>query len=103
MKKPKSVITKVHAPTGINGHDRSRISATDDHGNKVYIPYPYQDVSLEEKHYMAVRELNDRLGWTGHLVFVTAWINSTTRIWVETDDAIKYTIETWRPMEVVAD
>jgi hypothetical protein len=59
----KAIITKYHGPTNTRG---SRITASDEDGNRVTIPYPY-DLSGEAVHRKAAEALCDKMGWHGEL------------------------------------
>ena len=60
----KAIITKYHGPTACKG---SRISASDEDGNRITISYPYE-LSGEAVHRKAAEALCDKMGWTGELV-----------------------------------
>lgn len=59
----KAIVTKYHGPTNTKG---SRISASDEDGNKVSIPYPHE-LSGEAVHRAAAAALCAKMGWTGEL------------------------------------
>lgn len=61
----KAIQTKYLGPTNCRG---SRIKATDNDGNKVTIPYPYELHQGEDMHRKAARALCDKMGWKGRLV-----------------------------------
>ena len=60
----KAIFTKYHGPTNYKG---SRISASDEDGNKTTISYPYE-LSGEAVHRKAADALCVKMGWTGNLV-----------------------------------
>lgn len=60
----KAISTKYHGPTNTRG---SRITATDEDGNRVSISYPY-DLSGEAVHRKAAETLKAKMGWKGKLV-----------------------------------
>lgn len=60
----RAILTKYHGPTNTRG---SRISATDDDGNRVTVPYDHS-LSLGRNHDAAAMALCVRLGWGGRLV-----------------------------------
>lgn len=57
----KAIMTTYHGPTNTRG---SRISAKDEDGNKVSIPYPHE-LSGEAVHEKAARQLMEKMNWTG--------------------------------------
>lgn len=57
----KAILTKYHGPTNTRG---SRISATDDDGNRVTVPY---DHAARDPHDEAALALCRKMGWTGTL------------------------------------
>lgn len=59
----KAIITKYHGPTNYKG---SRITATDEDGNRATISYPYE-LSGEAVHRKAAQALCDKMGWQGTL------------------------------------
>ena len=59
----KAIRTKYHAPTDTRG---SRITASDEDGNRVSIPYPYE-LSGEAVHRKAADRLCEKMNWTGQL------------------------------------
>lgn len=74
----KAIRTKYHGPGNVRG---SRISATDDDGNRVTIPYPHQ-LNSEDGHLLAARTLCRKMNWTGKLVrgslrdcYVFVWLD----------------------------
>jgi len=60
----KAIVTKYHGPTNFKG---SRITASDQDGNRVTISYPYE-LSGEDCHRKAAQALCDKMHWTGELV-----------------------------------
>jgi hypothetical protein len=60
----KAIFTKYHGPTNTRG---SRISASDEDGNKVSIPYPHE-LSGEAVHRKAADALCAKMNWTGDLI-----------------------------------
>jgi hypothetical protein len=60
----KAIITKFHGPTNFKG---SRITASDEDGNRITIGYPYE-LSGSECHRKAAQALCDKMGWTGKMV-----------------------------------
>lgn len=60
----KAIVTKYHGPGNTRG---SRISASDEDGNLVSIPYPY-DLSGEAVYRAAADALCAKMGWTGEMV-----------------------------------
>ena len=60
----KAIVTKYHGPTNARG---SRISASDEDGNKVTISYPYE-LSGEAVHRKAAEALCEKMEWTGNLI-----------------------------------
>ena len=73
----KAIVTKYHGFTKARG---SRISASDEDGNRVTIPYPYGS-SIEDCHRIAAMALCDRMGWKGKLIggslktgYVFVWV-----------------------------
>jgi hypothetical protein len=60
----KAIITKYHGPTNTKG---SRITATDEDGNRVTIPHPYE-LSGEAVHKAAADALCKKMGWAGNLI-----------------------------------
>jgi len=61
----KAIVTKYHGPTNFKG---SRISASDEDGNRITISYPYELSGYEAVHRKAAEALCDKMGWTGELV-----------------------------------
>jgi hypothetical protein len=59
----KAIITKYHGPNNRG----SRISATDEDGNRITISYPHE-LSGEAVHRKAAEALCAKMGWTGKLV-----------------------------------
>ena len=59
----KAIRTKYHGPTDTRG---SRITASDEDGNRVSIPYPYE-LSGEAVHRKAADRLCEKMNWTGQL------------------------------------
>lgn len=59
----KAIRTKYHGPTNTRG---SRITASDEDGNKVTIPYPHE-LSGEEVHRKAALALCRKMNWTGQI------------------------------------
>ena len=60
----KAIFTKYHGPTDFKG---SRISASDEDGNRVVISYPYE-LSGEDVHRKAAEALCAKMNWPGKLV-----------------------------------
>ena len=60
----KAIVTKYHGPTNARG---SRISASDEDGNKITISYPYE-LSGEAVHRKAAEALCEKMEWTGNLI-----------------------------------
>jgi hypothetical protein len=60
----KAIFTKYHGPTDYKG---SRISASDQDGNRVTISYPYE-LSGEDVHRKAAEALCAKMNWTGTLI-----------------------------------
>ena len=60
----KAILTKYH---GATDHKGSRISASDEDGNKITIPYPYE-LSGEECHRAAAEALCAKMQWAGDMV-----------------------------------
>jgi len=60
----KAIITKYHGPTNFKG---SRITASDEDGNRITISYPYE-LSGEAVHRKAADALCEKMGWKGALV-----------------------------------
>jgi hypothetical protein len=60
----KAIVTKYHGPTNTRG---SRITASDEDGNRITIPYPYE-LSGEAVHRKAAEALCSKMGWRGSLV-----------------------------------
>jgi len=60
----KAIVTKYHGPTNTRG---SRITASDEDGNKITISYPYE-LSGEAVHRKAAQALCDKMKWSGNLV-----------------------------------
>lgn len=60
----KAIITKYHPPGNVRG---SRISATDEDGNKVFIPYPHEFSGMEA-HAQAALALCKKMGWPTSLI-----------------------------------
>ena len=60
----KAIVTKFHGPTNCKG---SRITASDEDGNRITISYPYE-LSGEECHRRAAQALCDKMKWSGSLV-----------------------------------
>jgi len=59
----KAIRTKYHGPTDTRD---SRISASDEDGNRVSIPYPHE-LSGEAVHRKAADRLCEKMNWTGKL------------------------------------
>lgn len=77
----KAITTTYHGPTNTRG---ARISADDSDGNRVTVPYLYEDE--HRSHDNAAFHLCDKMGWNGTLLrgsirrgYVYVW---------QTDDAI---------------
>jgi hypothetical protein len=60
----KAIKTKYKGPTNTRG---SRIIASDEDGNRITIPYPYE-LSGEDVHRKAAEALCTKMGWRGQLV-----------------------------------
>lgn len=60
----KAIKTTYHGPTNFRG---SRIKATDEDGNSVYIPYPHE-LNSTEGHRKAAHALMEKMGWSGEVV-----------------------------------
>jgi hypothetical protein len=60
----KAIRTKYHGPTDTRG---SRISASDEDGNRVSIPYPHE-LSGEAAHRAAADALCRKMNWSGELI-----------------------------------
>lgn len=60
----KAIITKYHGPTDFKG---SRISASDEDGNRVTISYPHE-LSGEACHRAAAEALCKKMNWTGDMI-----------------------------------
>ena len=60
----KAIMTKYLGPTNVRG---SRIKAYDVDRNSVTIPYPH-DLSGEDCHRKAAKELCNKMGWPGQLI-----------------------------------
>ena len=60
----KAIVTKYHGPTNFKG---SRITASDEDGNRITISYPYE-LSGEAVHRKAAVALCEKMGWTGELL-----------------------------------
>lgn len=59
----KAIVTKYHGPTDRRG---ARISASDEDGNRVMVPYAHE-LSGELVHRQAAIALCEKMGWTGTL------------------------------------
>lgn len=59
----KAIVTKYHGATNTRG---ARISASDEDGNRISIPYPYE-LSGEAVHLRAARALCSKMKWNGNL------------------------------------
>lgn len=59
----KAIVTKYHGPTDYKG---SRITASDEDGNRITISYPHE-LSGEQVHRKAAQALCDKMGWSGEL------------------------------------
>ena len=82
----KSITTKYHGPSATKG---SRISATDNDGNRVMIS---KDLSLSDDggHEKAARTICETMGWRGELVM--GWIKPGQHVFVFTKHAMKITV-----------
>ncbi len=60
----KAIVTKYHGPTNMRG---SRITASDEDGNRITIPYPHE-LSGEDVHRKAANALCTKMKWNGKLV-----------------------------------
>ncbi len=60
----KAIVTKYHGPTNMRG---SRITASDEDGNRITISYPYE-LSGEDVHRKAAQALCDKMSWGGELI-----------------------------------
>ena len=80
-----AIVTKYH----VKSTGAGRISATDNEGNRVYIPYPHE-LSEHDKHFAAVQKLCEKMEWHGTLY--CGWLRGTTRVWVWKDDELEYTV-----------
>lgn len=60
----KAIVTKYHGPTNCKG---SRITASDEDGNRITISYPYE-LSGEAVHRKAAEALCQKMNWTGSLI-----------------------------------
>ena len=60
----KAIITKYHGPTNYKG---SRITASDEDGNRITISYPYE-LSGEDVHRKAAEALCEKMNWKGGLI-----------------------------------
>lgn len=62
----KAIVTKYHGPGNVRG---SRISASDEDGNRVSVPYPYGENWRDgSTHIPAVKALCEKMGWHGKLI-----------------------------------
>jgi hypothetical protein len=78
----KAIRTKYHGPTNFKG---SRISASDEDGNRVSIPYPHE-LSGEAVHRKAADALCIKMHWTGEMIggalkdgYAFVWVPSNFR------------------------
>lgn len=78
----KAIITKYHGPTNTKG---SRISATDDDGNRISISRE-SALSSEDCHKAAVVALCKKIGWRGTL---QGGYTATGMAWVFVDERYK--------------
>lgn len=60
----KAISTRYHGPTNTRG---SKITASDEDGNRVSIGYPHE-LSGEACHRKAAETLCAKMGWTGNLI-----------------------------------
>ena len=60
----KAIQTKHLGPTNCRG---ARIKASDEDGNSVTIPYPYEIGNIEDKHRKAAAALCTKMQWSGPL------------------------------------
>jgi hypothetical protein len=60
----KAIVTTYHGPTNTKG---SRITASDEDGNRITISYPYE-LSGEAVHRKAAEALKEKMNWQGELV-----------------------------------
>lgn len=59
----KAIKTKYHGPGNVKG---SRISATDEDGNRIVLSWDYA-LDSDGNHKVAARALCDKMGWRGEL------------------------------------
>jgi hypothetical protein len=60
----KAIVTKYHGPTNFKG---SRITASDEDGNRITISYPHE-LSGEACHRKAAQALCNKMKWEGNLI-----------------------------------
>lgn len=61
----KAIVTKYHGPGNLRG---SRISASDEDGNRVFVPVD-NSKSTEDSHHRAALELCRKMKWDGSLAW----------------------------------
>jgi hypothetical protein len=79
----KAILTKFHGATDTRG---SRIAASDEDGNRITIPYPYE-LSGEDVHQKAAQALCTKMGWNGRLTGASLK-NGYVFVFTETSDAV---------------
>jgi hypothetical protein len=79
-----AITTRYYGPTN---HRGSRIKASDQEGNTVCIPYPYE-LSYPETHHAATRMLCKNMGWTGRLAWASLTDSGNVYVW-DTNDSIE--------------
>ena len=89
----KAIRTKYHGPTNTRG---SRISATDEDGNRVSVSYDYA-LSGEAVHRAAADALCAKMNWTGDLIggslkngYVFVFMKESVTLSLISDSQVKY-------------
>lgn len=72
----KTIVVKYHGATESRG---SRLSATDESGNRVVIPYPHEAHDAPEA---AARALCEKIGWKGKMISGSGVKGRFTRVFV---------------------
>lgn len=74
----KAITTKYHGPTDRRG---ARISASDEDGNRVSIPYPSENTT-EDCHKRAALALCKKIGWDGGESLIGGGVKGGGYVWV---------------------
>lgn len=85
----KAIITKYHGPTNTRG---SRISASDQDGNRISMSYE-SDLSSENMHDKVAKALCVKMGWTGHSLVRGGFPDSNVYVMLAPWEVVEFSAE----------